>query len=114
MRWILDAACREISNPDIFFSKKPGEIAKAKSLCRSCPAKEQCLQFAVDNCISHGTWGGESNRGRIGLPKTPPKEDPYCTNGHRYTEVNMYITRQGYRRCRKCLSNAMKKHAAKD
>lgn len=31
---------------------------RAKEFCRPCPVREACLQWAVENDIRHGVWGG--------------------------------------------------------
>lgn len=33
---------------------------QAQSFCADCPVKAQCLQYAVDEQIDHGVWGGLS------------------------------------------------------
>jgi WhiB family transcriptional regulator, redox-sensing transcriptional regulator len=32
--------------------------AKAKAVCRSCPVRVQCLDYALRNSIRYGIWGG--------------------------------------------------------
>lgn len=41
-------------------------IAEAKELCDLCPVRQDCLNFALENGIRHGIWGGltESERRR--------------------------------------------------
>ena len=52
-------------DPDLWFPeaiRNPEErnqtTANAQQICASCPYKSQCLQFALDNEIRHGIWGG--------------------------------------------------------
>lgn len=49
------------------------DIQKAKTLCGQCDAetKTNCLQFALDNSITYGIWGGTTpdDRKRISLRK---------------------------------------------
>lgn len=64
--FMADAACRE-ADPAIFFegcSRNEAERTEALSYCTICPVKSDCLNYAVDNNIEHGTWGGmnESDR----------------------------------------------------
>lgn len=57
--WRLQGACRQPAvDPGIFFSNNPGDIRKAKRICDGCPAKDKCRQYALDNNIPNGTFGG--------------------------------------------------------
>ena len=40
------------------------EIIVAKSICDSCLVSESCLEYALQNQIDHGVWGGCSERQR--------------------------------------------------
>jgi WhiB family redox-sensing transcriptional regulator len=57
--WFASAECLG-ADPDIFFIDKGGSTAEAKSICRRCPVKEQCLEYALENHELHGVWGGRS------------------------------------------------------
>lgn len=48
---------------DWFYPPK-GLPALGKRLCAECPAQPVCLQFAMDNHINFGVWGGLSERER--------------------------------------------------
>lgn len=41
----------------------------AKKLCKVCPVKEICLEYAIVNVEMHGTWGGLTPRERQRLRK---------------------------------------------
>jgi WhiB family redox-sensing transcriptional regulator len=67
-----DAACHD-TDPNVFFPA-PGsgrnanaEVAQAKAICKDCPVRITCLEYALDNHIDHGVWGGISERGRKAL-----------------------------------------------
>lgn len=63
--WMLDAACRPSSvNPKIFFPGNGPGLEAAQAICKDCPVKERCLEYALANRIDHGVWGGESERSR--------------------------------------------------
>ncbi len=68
--WMADASCRH-SSPDLFF---PGEdqaaMNEAKRICAACPVKQPCLDYALDNIIKHGVWGGLSEKQRRAIRKT--------------------------------------------
>ena len=60
--WRDDAACRD-ADPDLFFP--PGttgpalrDLDEAKRICRACPARSQCLSWALDHGVTDGVWGG--------------------------------------------------------
>lgn len=92
LKWQKDAACGlPINNgmADYFFSKVPEEKYAAKNLCYSCPVREQCLQWALENKQIWGVWGGKdeveirralsvSYRGEESRRKRFPN-CPYCS-----------------------------------
>jgi len=47
------------ANPDLFFAELPGDVIRAKALCRDCPARAACLADALDRGEPWGVWGGE-------------------------------------------------------
>jgi WhiB family redox-sensing transcriptional regulator len=62
--WRDGAACRD-TDPDLFFpvgstGLAAEQIRAAKAVCDLCPAKEPCLQFAIENNQDSGVWGGTS------------------------------------------------------
>lgn len=58
-KWMDYAACTEVA-PDLFFADMTllAETKHAKKICETCPVKDQCLQYALENRIEHGVWGG--------------------------------------------------------
>jgi WhiB family transcriptional regulator, redox-sensing transcriptional regulator len=71
--WRTTAACRHI-DPDLFFPIGTtgialDNIAAAKQVCETCPAKEPCLQFAIESNQDSGVWGGTSEEERRALRK---------------------------------------------
>ncbi len=66
--WRIDAVCRDL-NPEIFFpigvtGQAIDQIAAAKSHCATCPAQNQCLEFAVTTNQEYGVWGGTTEEER--------------------------------------------------
>ncbi|AEI11847.1 WhiB family transcriptional regulator [Cellulomonas gilvus] len=68
-------ACSD--DPELFFPASSLHVAQAeaaKRVCAGCPARRDCLTFALTHAV-HGIWGGttEADRVRIqrahGLPK---------------------------------------------
>lgn len=70
--WYGDALCAQV-DPGIFFPDKPGPVARARATCNTCPVQETCLDYAVENRIDGGVWGGVPERERRKLWK--PKEE---------------------------------------
>jgi WhiB family redox-sensing transcriptional regulator len=57
--WMENATCTS-SDPDLWFSSNPFEIEAAKKSCRSCPVRDKCLEFALENNERYGVWGEKS------------------------------------------------------
>lgn len=55
--WRADALCRYQYGED-FFPIKGSNCAPTRSICGSCPVSSSCLQYALDNGIDYGIWGG--------------------------------------------------------
>ena len=63
--WQNLAACRGDGNEPYF----PDSGGLTLTKCPSCPVRVDCLEFALDNNIGHGIWGGVSERGRRRMRK---------------------------------------------
>lgn len=73
MDWRHKAACRE-EDPELFFpvgTTGPAllQAAEAKKVCRRCPVREQCLEWALKTGQDAGVWGGMSEDERRGLKR---------------------------------------------
>jgi WhiB family redox-sensing transcriptional regulator len=73
MDWRHHAACRD-EDPELFFpigNTGPAllQIEEAKSVCRRCPVREECLQFALETGQDAGVWGGLSEDERRALKR---------------------------------------------
>lgn len=51
-------------DPDLFFPERGASTREAKEVCRGCPVKVDCLEFALENVEKFGIWGGYSERER--------------------------------------------------
>lgn len=67
--WAKDALCAQ-TDPEAFFPEKGGTTAPGKSLCRRCPVRAECLDYALEHDERFGIWGGLSERERRQLKKT--------------------------------------------
>jgi WhiB family redox-sensing transcriptional regulator len=59
MEWMEDAKCKNNTTVK-FFPEKGSNGTEAKKFCESCPVRIDCLQYALDNIIIEGIWGGKS------------------------------------------------------
>ncbi|MCT4351522.1 WhiB family transcriptional regulator [Streptomyces sp. Je 1-79] len=63
MGWRESAACQNV-DPDLFFPVGTGAPAliqaeEAKEVCRECPVRQACLDWAMDDSRQlSGVWGG--------------------------------------------------------
>ena len=63
LSWRQRAACRGV-DPDVFYPVSDEEAEEAKSICRVCPVREACLEYALANRERDGVWGGATERER--------------------------------------------------
>lgn len=61
--WEDRALCAE-TDAEAFFPLKGQSSAPAKKVCRECPVKVECLEYALAAEIRDGVWGGLSERER--------------------------------------------------
>ncbi|MEV7402979.1 WhiB family transcriptional regulator [Streptomyces sp. NPDC091267] len=71
--WREHAECRN-EDPDLFFpigSTGPAlvQTEDAKAVCRGCPVREECLQWALENGQDTGVWGGLGEAERRALKR---------------------------------------------
>lgn len=63
MAWQDDANCKG-ANADLFFPERGASTRTAKSICRECRVRADCLEFAITTGEKFGIWGGMSERER--------------------------------------------------
>ena len=63
MPWMQRGRCRDIP-PSTFFPSDGVGVDVARRICADCPVKAPCLEYALENHIDHGVWGGCSERER--------------------------------------------------
>jgi WhiB family redox-sensing transcriptional regulator len=61
--WMLRGTCRGADTREFFPSNGLG-VEAAQQICRACPVKQECLEYALQNHIEQGVWGGASERER--------------------------------------------------
>ena len=93
-RWQDSANCRNVDDPDIFFT--PEQYETALQYCAFCPVVDSCRDLGVD--LGAGVWGGRVQTG-------PPK----VTGGlrvlmpHGTEAAYARHRRAGEQACRDCL-----------
>ena len=50
--------CRR-NDAELWFAESPADVELAKSLCLSCPVREECLAGALERHEPWGVWGGQ-------------------------------------------------------
>lgn len=72
--WRDQALCAQV-DPELFFPEKGGSSKAAKTICKLCPVRLECLQDALDHGDRFGVRGGLSERERRSLER-PKRVDP--------------------------------------
>jgi WhiB family redox-sensing transcriptional regulator len=68
--WTDDALCAQVDS-ELFFPEKGSNSAQyAKRVCQQCPVQTKCLDFALENDIEHGVFGGMTVKERKRLRRT--------------------------------------------
>ncbi len=62
-RWQERANCLGV-DPDLFFPERGASTREAKSVCKSCEVRLECLEYALSHGEKFGIWGGLSERER--------------------------------------------------
>lgn len=69
--WWRHAACTSY-DPELFFpigtaGRALAQLEQARQVCRSCPVRLACLEWAINVGADDGIWGGLSELERQGL-----------------------------------------------
>jgi len=81
--WQERAACRG-PIAKVFFppdhpeprSARDAREARAKAICRACPVRQPCLDYALSIRERHGVWGGTSESERLRLIERSDRSGP--------------------------------------
>ncbi|MDK1019368.1 MAG: WhiB family transcriptional regulator [Actinomycetota bacterium] len=68
MAWQDFAGCRGV-DPDLFFPERGASTRAAKTICRECAVRSECLEFAIVSSEKFGIWGALSERERRKIRK---------------------------------------------
>lgn len=84
-RWMKWAACRGL-DPNLFFPEKGDGSRGVKDVCRPCPVRQECLDYAIETSQWKGVWGGTTERERKAIRRNRRKqelsEQSASSNGH--------------------------------
>lgn len=72
--WEDRAACKGMTTA-VFFPHKEDNEHIARAICKNCPVKCECLEFALTHKIDHGIWGGLGVRSRSRIRRQRIKAD---------------------------------------
>lgn len=61
---VLDRAACFGTDTNPFFPERGVSCREAKAVCRGCPVRQPCADWAITNNVHHGVWGGCSERER--------------------------------------------------
>ncbi|MCA9308742.1 WhiB family transcriptional regulator [Candidatus Saccharibacteria bacterium] len=67
------AACRGLAS-QVFHPEDGVGVSAASEVCKQCPVREDCLDYAIALHIDHGVWGGTSERERRRIAKRRRQE----------------------------------------
>ena len=58
-RWMAGGKCLD-EDPELFFpvGESDPQWEDAIAVCNKCPVQHECLQYALDNRMNYGVWGG--------------------------------------------------------
>ncbi len=62
-RWQENANCLGV-DPDLFFPERGASTREAKTVCRGCEVRVDCLEYTLAHGEKFGIWGGLSERER--------------------------------------------------
>jgi hypothetical protein len=61
--WQYRAACRG-TDLNVFFPDRGESAEPARQICAACPVRQACLDYALSHGVTHGIWGGLTERDR--------------------------------------------------
>lgn len=60
--WRKKASCANL-DPAMFIIERGQDVQPALNVCKTCPVKDPCLRYAIDN-NEIGIWGGTTGKQR--------------------------------------------------
>jgi hypothetical protein len=81
LAWADFGSCTS-ADPDLFFPESGADTSYARSICKSCPVRRQCLDYALESGQKHGIWGGMTESQRRRQPRPSHPTQPGETHTH--------------------------------
>ncbi len=82
-----EAKCRTIEDANIFFPESRAEERKSlptiQSICGGCTERKECLDYALDQEIPYGIWGGFTTEQRKKMLNTRYALAPKANNAEK-------------------------------
>lgn len=82
-----NAKCRDIEDANIFFPESRAEERKSlptiQSICGGCIDRKECLDYALDQEIPYGIWGGFTTEQRKRMLNTRYANAPKANNAEK-------------------------------
>lgn len=72
--WVERAICSQ-TEPDAFFPERGASPRDAKAVCRECPVRAECLDYALAHGERFGVWGGLTPYDRAALTRLPKRNE---------------------------------------
>ena len=84
--WLTHGACRGVDT-NVFFPEIGTSDNRAKAICRACPVRIHCLEFALASAEKFGVWGGlsEKTRKKLRAQRRRLREGPRLPVGAQLT-----------------------------
>jgi len=92
MAWMDDGACQEVGG-EFWFPEKGEKAREAKAICAGCGVVDECLDYAIDNQVQSGVWGGLTTRERRAVYRPAHAAWPSPTSSTLRTEEQAMSTR---------------------
>ncbi len=67
MTWREQALCTGHPDPALWFADNARDMKVAVAICRTCPVRTECLDWAVSTGEHGGVWGGMTPNQRLRL-----------------------------------------------
>ncbi|MFJ3141660.1 WhiB family transcriptional regulator [Streptomyces halstedii] len=67
MTWHEEGICAT-TDPELFFPESGAPLAAIK-VCKGCPVRRRCLDYALTAPEDHGIWGGTTRNQRRRMTK---------------------------------------------
>jgi hypothetical protein len=110
--WQERALCSQ-TDPELFFPDKGQSPRHAKTICRQCDVRLECLDYALRNNERFGVWGGTTDyqRSRLngGIPKPMRRPPDECVNGHKLENPDTDSSHN----CRQCAKDKHERYMAR-